>query len=125
MSKDSYRAAQLLHANAFYRSAVSRAYYCGYAALVAVLSEVKGVRFGHGGNNPSHEKLASLVRNLDDRIYGKIRKKWLLQAIRRLRASRVLSDYGPDAIIEYEEATRCVKDAAFMVTALGILGTPA
>lgn len=123
MSQDSYRASQMLHANAIYRSAVSRAYYCGYAALVAILSDVKGVRFGHGGNNPSHETLASLVKNLDDRIYGKMRKKWMLQAIRRLRAARVLSDYGPNAVIEYEEATRCIKDAAFMVTTLGILGT--
>jgi len=108
MSLNSFRAAQMLHSNAFYRSAISRAYYAIYAAIVAELTTVKGIHFAYQGSNPTHDSLPKMIGNLDSRRYSWTWKKRTLSTFNALRQARIMADYGAFKHIDVELSRRCL-----------------
>jgi uncharacterized protein (UPF0332 family) len=92
-----------------YRSSVSRCYYSVFAAITGAAAQ-RGVRFPHGGNNPTHDQLPALVRN--NLNLSIAQRRDLSAIVRRLRAARVSADYVPTDGVDMRLARSCVRDAA-------------
>lgn len=117
LSRETYRAARLLLAHDRFRGAVNRSYYAAYAAVTSRLA-ARGVQFGYGGNNPTHEQLPQLIlHNLDVAVHQRRR---LAAAIRRLRLGRVEADYVPAAFLDEHTARDLVRDAGSVLEILEI-----
>lgn len=121
LSRESYASAQVLLGAKLYRGSVSRAYFSAYAALTHALAQTKGVVFGHGGNNPSHEQLASLAEhNLDRRRFDRFQARSLARRTVGLRISRTAADYDLRGQVGQAMALNCVRDAGFILKSVGI-----
>src|SRR5437762_11252713 len=87
------------------RAACSRAYYAAYALLAGLA--LAGFAFPYGWNNPTHDQLPEIVRQLNriDRID-------LEELVNRLLTSRIDSDYGVGKSVSAVEARERVRDCA-------------
>ena len=120
MSNDSLAAAKVLLQKGHLRSCVSRSYYasysCGTAALLAARTTV-----GDGARpNPSHHRLATLMKNnLDPIRFGAETRRDVSRRVRNLRRARELAEYDPAASIDRHLAVQCVRDASVVLAAIG------
>ena len=120
MSLDAYEASKLLHHSGHYRSAISRAYYAACSAMVAELSDAKGIRFGHGGTNPSHAKLPLMIKGLDDRVHAHYVKMRMKQTLTKMRSDREKADYVDSWTANPKNSLQSVFGAKYILEALGI-----
>jgi uncharacterized protein (UPF0332 family) len=108
MCQSSTRTAKLLHERHFFRSSMSRTYYAAYAALVAVLSAQRGIRFDYGGNNPSHERLRRMIWGLNAKRFERHLIAKVHHTMNRLWTARIEADYGVKARIDENYSRECL-----------------
>jgi len=98
-------AAKQLNRAGLYRSAVSRAYYAAYAAVVGRLSAAGAV----SERNPSHRALPVMVEGNISGLRDWQRRN--LKAItRRLYNARLEADYRGDVVVGVEMARQSLMD---------------
>jgi uncharacterized protein (UPF0332 family) len=120
ISADASKAAKLLHANKHYRSALSRAYFAAYSAIVAVLCGYKGSRFDYDGNNPSHDKLRRMILSLNPRHYRKHNVTRLHRTINRMWAARIDADYGVRSTVDCNTSQQAISDMQSVLAELAL-----
>ena len=90
------------------RASGSRSDYAGYAHLAG--KAPANMKFGYGGNNPSHDQVIAIL----DQLPG-VSKDGVRLAVRRLRQSRILADYGVGQSVSYGDAKQRLRDCEFVL----------
>ena len=108
IARDSLEAAKLLHDVGHHRSAVSRAYYAAFSAVVARLP---------AGRSPPHRDMPLLIdRHLAELPVWK--RKWLKSLIRGLYRLRLDADYSPPAPIATAASRDALRDGSTLMRLL-------
>lgn len=105
--------------DAYARSSISRSYYAAYSAIVGALP--RGVTFGRGRRNPSHEQIAALIHRILPRIDVSTRRK-LVEYIKFLRRVRETADYRPGHTVDLGLALQCLRRAMYIAKQMGVDG---
>jgi hypothetical protein len=103
-----------------HRSCISRAYYAAYAGATAALVAAD-VQVGDAARpNPSHARLASLVKhNLDSKRFSNADRSDLARRVRNLRRTRELAEYDPRCTVDGSMALQSVRDASVVIARFG------
>jgi uncharacterized protein (UPF0332 family) len=117
LSRECLEEARILLKEDHWRGSISRAYYAAYCAVTSDLAE-RGIEFAHGWNNPGHDQLPQLV--LHNTTWPRGVRYPVNRALRRLRNAREDADYRPAASIERRDALGYLRDASFVLRAMGV-----
>lgn len=99
----------------YVRSSVSRAYYAAYAAVTSRLPAKTA--FPGGRNNPSHEQIVKLAKNLP--FDSEWSRRQMVKALMFLRRQRETADYRPGHELSRSTALACLHWAGHVVLTLG------
>jgi uncharacterized protein (UPF0332 family) len=118
VGRDNLLAAERLLRAAHYRSAVSRAYFAGFAAATSVLA-AKKVSFPGRREGPAHERLPRmLLNNMGD--YSLVVRRRAGRVLNALYDERIAADYYPGISVDRQSALYAVRDASLILRDLGV-----
>lgn len=120
MSRESLSGAKLLLMHGFVRSCVSRSYYAAYAGATAALLASHVSVGDQERPNPSHHRLASLIKhNLDPSRFKESVRTDVSRRVRNLRRFREMAEYSPASSVDKHLALQCVRDASAVLASVG------
>ena len=119
MSVASYRAALAMAKLKNHRSAISRAYYSAFAALVHEIRRETKV-FATGYEHPQHHQMGRYIKRSRSLALGSDQRQ-IREALARLYRARLDADYRKDAIQTDSDLKSAIADLDYILRTVGVI----
>lgn len=115
ISVDALKAAKLLNNAGHWRACVNRSYYAAYSAVTARIP--KGTQFSRGRQNPAHDQIPRIARQL----LPPTESRELVKDLKLLRHLREDADYRPGISVDSEYAVIAIHAAGRIARVTGVI----